>query len=100
MTEVRTAIRMERKKTDDRGKKLTGRDVVCPYFRKEVSVAISCEGWFGPDTRVKLCFPDGERKERYMQRRCRCMGGYKRCLVARALEHKYAKEEDKSGQVR
>ena len=86
------AIRMEREKAPASEKKLSGRDVVCPYFCKEVSVAISCEGWFGPDTRVKLCFPDGAAKERYMKRRCECMGGYKRCLVARALEHKYAKE--------
>lgn len=73
-------------------RKLSGRDVVCPYFRKEVSVAISCEGWWGKDSRVKLCFADGRQKKSYMHRRCECMDGYGKCLVAKALEHKYAKE--------
>lgn len=73
-------------------RKLSGRDVVCPYLRREHTLSISCEGWWKGGT-VKLCFEDGKAKNRYMERRCRCMQGYGRCLVARALEHKYAKEE-------
>ena len=73
-------------------KKGSGRDVVCPYYRKDVSVAISCESWLTGGV-VKLCFPDGDTKKSYLRKRCECLEGYSKCLIARALEHKYAKEQ-------
>lgn len=73
-------------------RKLTGRDVVCPYFRREDSISISCESWVRGAT-GKLCFRTGEEKRAYMARRCKCMEGYPRCLVARINERKYELRE-------
>lgn len=73
-------------------RKLTGRDVVCPYFRREDSISISCESWVQGAT-GKLCFRTGEEKRAYMARRCKCMEGYSRCLVARINERKYELRE-------
>lgn len=76
--------------------KMSGRDVVCPFFCKEVSIAVSCESYLDPEGRVKLCFSDGKKKERYMTRHCKSMTGYKRCLIARALECRYEREKERS----
>lgn len=70
------------------GKKLSGRDMVCPYFRREETQSISCESWVKGCT-VKLCFRDREGKDRYAALRCKCMEGYGKCLVARAAGKKY-----------
>ncbi|MGN0777729.1 MAG: hypothetical protein ACI4MJ_01145 [Aristaeellaceae bacterium] len=70
------------------GEKLTGRDVVCPYFHREFSAVIACEAWWKGGT-VRLCFGKSEEKKAYMAQRCKRMDGYKKCLVASVLEKKY-----------
>lgn len=73
-------------------KKLSGRDVVCPYFLREESRCLSCEGWVNR-TSIKWTFASREEKTRYMKKRCEKMDGYQRCLVAAVLERKYQRDD-------
>lgn len=67
-----------------------GVDVVCPFWRCETPLTITCEGWMaGCD--VQLRFSGQWEKLAYMRRRCKRMDGWRKCLVAVGAERKYEK---------
>lgn len=67
-----------------------GADVVCPFWRCETPLTITCEGWMaGCD--VQLRFSGQGEKLAYMRRRCKRMDGWGKCLVAVGAGRKYEK---------
>lgn len=67
-----------------------GVDVVCPFWRCETPLTITCEGWMaGCD--VQLRFSGQGEKLAYMRRRCKRMDGWGKCLVAVGAGRKYEK---------
>lgn len=67
-----------------------GVDVVCPFWRCETPLTITCEGWIaGCD--VQLRFSGQGEKLAYMRRRCKRMDGWGKCLVAVGAGRKYEK---------
>lgn len=69
-----------------------GRDVVCPYWREEDALSVTCEGWLD-DTTVRIRFADKRSKAVFCAHRCRDMDGYKRCPTAAAAEKKWTDGE-------
>lgn len=69
-----------------------GVDVVCPFWRCETPLTITCEGWMaGCD--VQLRFSGQGEKLAYMRRRCKRMDGWGKCLVAVGAGRKYEKKQ-------
>ena len=63
-----------------------GVDVVCPFWRCETPLTITCEGWMaGCD--VQLRFSGQGEKLAYMRRRCKRMDGWGKCLVEIGRAH-------------
>ena len=64
-------------------------DVVCPYFREQGAVTVSCEGPTD-NTKLKVLFRDKNQKDIYM--RLRCCDDYGMCKLAMMQEARYAKK--------
>lgn len=63
-------------------------DVVCPYFRRNDSNRIRCEGVKASNT-INLVFEDTKKQDEYLADFCCDMDNFKRCLICRALNSKY-----------
>jgi hypothetical protein len=61
-------------------------EVVCPFFREQAAVTVTCEGPTD-NTKVKLLFYSKNQKDIYMQ--LRCCGAYHGCRLAKMAEGKY-----------
>lgn len=65
-------------------KKYSGRDVVCPYFKREEEKLIVCMSWESGQW-VQLRFQDAHRKLRHKRRFCNGFN-YAGCPYAQAAE--------------
>lgn len=61
-------------------------DVKCPFFRRQTTVSITCEG-LTEDSVIRLCFTSGKAKD--LQARIFCEKRYKNCEIYTMLEKKY-----------
>ena len=64
------------------------RDVVCPFYRKDVGDKICCEG-LDEDSRIHLVFLSHKAKRLYFECFCCDIDRYKMCRVCRMLNGKY-----------
>ena len=60
---------------------------VCPFYRKNESNHIVCEG-VGKDNTVHLAFATQPRMHDYTVRFCNDIDNYHRCLICQMLERK------------
>lgn len=65
-----------------------GKDAICPFYSKEDTFAVFCEG-VEDNTVIKLVFEDKKSKHNYKQR-C-CYNWLSKCEIARMLSKKYDK---------
>lgn len=63
--------------------------VMCPFYRKDETVNIRCEGITKESTLV-MQFKTKKGREEYQNKYCRTMG-YKTCPLRKMLEQKYDK---------
>ena len=62
------------------------KDVLCPYYHKEIQNKICCEG-IDDDSSIHLNFVSGKRRIEY--EKAMCCRGYDMCLIAQALNKKW-----------
>lgn len=61
--------------------------VVCPFYTKEASLEIRCEGLCGEDTHTTTSFT--RIRDKLAWKEARCCGNYRLCLLFCALNSKY-----------
>jgi hypothetical protein len=61
-------------------------DVLCPFFKRQTVVSISCEG-LTDDMGIKLCFQNAKAKDIHAEVFCNCK--YKNCEIYGMVEKKY-----------
>ena len=68
-----------------------GANTVCPFYDRENSTSITCEGIFAPSV-ITMKFKSAKDKKAWQE--CNCfLFEYKNCPVARGLIEKYEKLE-------
>ena len=61
------------------------REAVCPYYKRDTAVSISCEG-LAPGSNIVQYFDGKEEKQSWARCVC-CTHAYaRRCIIAAALE--------------
>lgn len=64
--------------------------VVCPFYKRNESQMIICEG-VKKGTTVHLAFSDSTELKSYKKEYCKCR--YQDCLITKMLNRKYESEE-------
>jgi hypothetical protein len=62
--------------------------VKCPYYRKNDSNRICCEG-LTDKTGINMTFEDSKKRRQYMDNYCKDINNYGRCIICYALNRKY-----------
>lgn len=63
------------------------RYVVCPFYRRNESNRICCEG-VGKDNTINLVFGSQPRMHDYIMHFCNSIENYNKCLICQMLESK------------
>ena len=70
---------------------MLGKLAICPYYKRDTAVSISCEG-LAPNSGIVHFFGNQESKKAWGKCAC-CSKDYgKRCMVAAALDEVYDDE--------
>jgi hypothetical protein len=61
---------------------------VCPFYKHETEVTVSCEGIIGARA-VVIKFGDPNKAWSHKENYCKDMDGYQRCAICKALMEKW-----------
>lgn len=67
--------------------------VVCPYYKRNDSNRICCEG-LSEKTRLNFTFEDTKKRRQYMDNYCKNLRNYNNCVICYALDRKHGVDND------
>lgn len=74
-------------------KEYCAKEVVCPFYTKEMGLLIRCEG-FCKTNSIFLSFRTKEHKKRHKKEHCNSMEGYLFCPLYAIINKQYEEGED------